>query len=507
MAATELDVAIIGAGISGIGMAVHLQKNCPDRSFALIEARSQLGGTWDLFRYPGIRSDSDMHTLGFIFEPWRERKAIADGPSILAYLNRIADERGIRQHIRFGQKLVAANWSSQDARWTLDIAHGDGSTSQVTARYVYLGSGYYDYDEGHDPEFPGRETFQGRIVHPQFWPADLDYAGKRVVVIGSGATAVTLVPNMAKQAAHVTMLQRTPTWYFIRPAQDRIANALRAVLPDSWAYALVRFKNVRMQKFFFNRARSQPDKVGAFLKDKVRDALGGQMNEADFTPPYNPWDQRLCLVPDADMFTAMREGKAEIVTDRIERFDETGILLASGRHIEADVIVTATGLKLAVAGKAAFAVDGERVDWHRHFYYKGSMFSNVPNLSVVFGYLNASWTLKADIIAEYSCRVLNHMRATGSDIAVPLLSDTQAKAAETVFDFSSGYVQRALSYLPQNGTAEPWRLNQDYLHDRELLRSAPIEDGVLRFARAGEISIRQNGTAAADPVAEAIAAE
>jgi cation diffusion facilitator CzcD-associated flavoprotein CzcO len=446
-----------------------------------------------------------MHTLGFVFEPWRERKAIADGPSILAYLNRIADERGIREHIRFGQKLVHASWSSADARWTLDIEHGDGARSQITANYLYMGSGYYDYDQGYDPEFPGRETFKGQIIHPQFWPQNLDYKGKRVVVIGSGATAVTLVPNMAKEAAHVTMLQRTPTWYFIRPAKDRVANFLRTIMPDTWAYALVRFKNVRLQNWLFNRARNEPDKVGTFLKDKVRDALGGSMNEADYTPPYGPWEQRLCLVPDSDMFSAIRDGKAEVVTDHIERFDETGILLKSGRHIDADVIVTATGLKLAVAGKAGFSVDGAPIDWHRHFYYKGTMFSNVPNLSLVFGYLNASWTLKADIVSEYTCRILNHMRDTGQQIAVPTLSDEEAKAAEVVFDFSSGYVQRALDYLPQNGLNDPWRLNQNYLHDRQLLRNGPIEDGVLRFARAGDITIRQN--AAAEPEPEAIAAE
>lgn len=493
MAEADLDVAIIGAGISGIGMAAHMQQRCPERSFALFERRANLGGTWDLFRYPGIRSDSDMHTLGFVFEPWKEQKAIADGPNILAYLNRIADERGIRQHIRFNSKLVAASWSSAEARWTLTIEGTDGTTSTATARYIYMGAGYYDYDGGHDPEFAGRDSFKGQIIHPQFWPADLDYRDKKVVVIGSGATAVTLVPSMANSGAgHVTMLQRTPTYYFIRPAEDALANFMRRIMPERWAYAITRFRNVHLQNIGFKRARSRPEKVAQTLKDKVREGLGGEMNEADFTPPYNPWEQRLCLVPDNDLFDAIREGRASVVTDHIERFTPTGIALTSGRHIDADIIVTATGLKLTMAGKAAFTVDGEAIDWHRHFYYKGCMFSNVPNLSVVFGYLNASWTLKADIVAAYTCRILNQLAAVKADFVVPDLSDEDAKAAEVVFDFSSGYVQRALDYLPQNGARDPWRLNQDYLHDKQLLLNGVILDGVLNAARAGDRTIRQN---------------
>lgn len=500
----DVDVMIVGAGISGIGMAVHLRQQSPDRSFALLERRANLGGTWDLFRYPGIRSDSDMHTLGFVFEPWTHEKSIADGPSILDYLNRIADERDIRRHIRFDHKLVDAAWSSTGARWTLTVEHGDGSRTTMTARYLYMGSGYYDYDQGYDPDFPGRAEFEGRIVHPQFWPADLDYSGKKVVVIGSGATAVTLVPSLTEAgspgcgAAHVTMLQRTPTWYFIRPAKDAMANRLRRIMPESWAYALTRFKNVRLQNFAFKMARRNPQKVADNLLGKIRDHLGPKMNEADFTPPYNPWEQRLCLVPDGDFFNALKDGTASIVTDHIERFTPTGIQLASGRHLDADIIVTATGLKLAVAGKARFMVDGQPIDWHRHFYYKGCMFSNVPNLSVVFGYLNASWTLKADIVSAFTCRVLNHMTATGTDIAVPMLSPADAKAAEVVFDFSSGYVQRALDYLPQNGVADPWRLNQDYLADKPKFLKGAIDDGVLRFAKAGSMTIEQVTVAEAE---------
>lgn len=507
-APVDVDVAIVGAGISGIGMAVHLQMHCPDRSFALFERRESLGGTWDLFRYPGIRSDSDMHTLGFVFEPWTEQKAIADGPNILAYLKRIVTERGLDRHIRLSQKIVAAAWDSGDARWTLTIEQPDGSRTSATARYLYMGAGYYDYDDPYNPAFPGREDFGGQVIHPQFWPETIDYAGKRVVVIGSGATAVTLVPNMARDsqqsgaAAHVTMLQRTPTWYFIRPAEDGLANFLRRILPTSWAYRLTRFKNVRLQNFAFKYARKRPDKVGKKLLDLVRKDLGEAMNEADFTPPYNPWEQRLCLVPDSDLFMAMNAGRASIVTDHIDRFTQNGVLLKSGRELPADIIVTATGLKLAVAGKIAFTVDGEAIDWHRHFYYKGCMFSNIPNMSIVFGYLNASWTLKADIVAAYTCRLLNHMAATGADIALPELSDADAKAAEVVFDFSSGYVQRALDYLPQNGLADPWRLNQDYLHDRGILLKGPIEDGTLRLAPAGTVRAHQN-----IPTAQAVAAE
>jgi cation diffusion facilitator CzcD-associated flavoprotein CzcO len=507
MSERDVDVAIIGAGLSGIGMAVHLQKDCPDRSYTILERRENLGGTWDLFRYPGIRSDSDMHTLGFVFEPWREQKAIADGPNILGYLNRIADERGVRKHIQFDSKVVAARWSSDTARWTIEIEHSDGSSAVVTARYVYMGAGYYDYDAGYDPEFAGRESFKGQIVHPQFWPENLDYKGKRIVVIGSGATAVTLLPNLARGGAeHVTMLQRTPTYYAIRPAEDGLANFMRKVMPDTWAYGITRFKNVRMQKFFFNRARTRPEKVSEFLLGKVREELGDSMNEADFTPPYGPWDQRLCLVPDGDMFKEIKAGRAEVVTDHIERFTENGIQLKSGKHLDADIIITATGLKLAVAGKVAFSVDGQPIDWHQHFYYKGCMFSNLPNLSIVFGYLNASWTLKADIVSTYTCRVLNHMKQTGNDIAVPVLSDADARAADVVFDFSSGYVQRALNYLPRNGTTEPWRLNQDYLHDKQILLHAPVEDGVLQLSKAGRAPIQQN-TPVAPAVPEAIAAE
>ncbi len=484
VAPVDQDVLIVGAGISGIGMAAHLQQYSPDRSFALVERRANLGGTWDLFRYPGIRSDSDMHTLGFVFEPWKHEKTIADGPAILEYLNRIVDERGIRERIRFNRKVVGADWDSAAARWTVTLEDDRGERSTTTARWLYLGAGYYDYDEPFDANFTGREDFRGQIIHPQFWPENLDYTGKKVVVIGSGATAVTIVPSMADKAAHVTMLQRTPTWYFIRPAKDGFANFLRKVLPEKLAYRITRFKNVKLQDIGFRRAREKPEKVKDFLTKKLKDALGDRYDEQAFTPPYNPWDQRLCLVPDADFFNAMKADKASVVTDHIERFDATGIQLKSGRHLDADIIVTATGLKLAVAGKIPVRVDGAPIDWSEHFYYKACMFSNVPNFSAVFGYLNASWTLRADIVAEYVCRVLNHMQATGTHVATPALADPATLTEENIFDFSSGYIQRSLHIMPKNADKLPWRLNQNYVQDRIDMKTGAIDDGVLTFGNA-----------------------
>lgn len=480
----DQDVLIVGAGISGIGMAVHLQQHSPDRSFALVERRANLGGTWDLFRYPGIRSDSDMHTLGFVFEPWKHEKTIADGPAILEYLNRIVDERHIRERIRFNRKVVGADWDSAAARWTVTMEDDKGAVTTTTARWLYLGSGYYDYDEPFDAQFAGREDFQGQIIHPQFWPKDLDYAGKKIVVIGSGATAVTIVPAMTDKAAHVTMLQRTPTWYFIRPAKDGFANFLRKVLPEELAYRITRFKNVKLQDISFRRAREKPQKVKDFLTKKLKAALGDRYDATAFTPPYNPWEQRLCLVPDADFFEAMKADKASVVTDHIERFDATGVQLKSGKHLDADIIVTATGLKLAVAGKIPVRVDGDPVDWSEHFYYKACMFSNVPNFSAVFGYLNASWTLRADIVAEYVCRVLNHMQTTDTDAATPVLADPSTLNEENIFDFSSGYIQRSLHIMPKNADALPWRLSQNYVQDRIDMRSGAIADGVLAFTVA-----------------------
>lgn len=479
---TDFDVLIVGAGISGIGMAVHLREKCPGKSFAVLERRDDLGGTWDLFRYPGIRSDSDMHTLGFEFEPWTHEKSIADGPAILDYLNRIVDERGVRSHIQFGSKVLAADFDHGAARWNLTVEEAGGGRRSISGNFLFLGSGYYDYDQPYDAQFTGREDFAGTIIHPQFWPETLDYRGKNVVVIGSGATAATIVPAIsADGAGHVTMLQRTPTWFATRPAKDRFANTLRKFLPETWAYAITRFKNIRMQDFVFKMARNKPDKVKAALTKQAMDHLGDKYDPVAFTPPYNPWEQRLCLIPDADLFEAMKADKASIVTDHIERFDATGIVLKSGRHLDADVIVTATGLSMTVAGKIELSVDGEPVRFNERFYYNNCMFSNVPNLAGVFGYLNASWTLRVDLVANYITRLLRHMDAIGSPIATPVLVPGTKLDEDNIFDFSSGYIQRGMHLMPKSAKTLPWRLNQEYIRDRKDMQSAPIADGVLKF--------------------------
>lgn len=482
----DFDVLIVGAGISGIGMAAHLAMKAPHHNYAIVERRDNLGGTWDLFRYPGVRSDSDMHTLGFDFEPWRHEKSIADAPAILDYLDQIVDERGIRQHVRFGHKVISADFRHDEARWHVEIEMADGSHTRMTANFLYLGAGYYDYDEPYDPGFDFG-AFEGRVIHPQFWPNDLDYAGKRVVVIGSGATAVTIVPSMADKAAHVTMLQRTPTWMFSRPAKDWVANALRKVLPDRLAYRITRFKNIKMQDISFKMARDKPQKVKDALHKKIEEALGPGYDKASFTPPYNPWEQRLCLVPDQDLFEAMKTGKASVVTGQIAKFEQGGVRLADDQFLPADIVVTATGLKLAVAGKIAISVDGAPVEFHQRFYYKGCMFSNLPNLAVVFGYLNASWTLRADINSDYVCRVLEHMRRTGTTIATPVLTPEGEAAIveDDVFDFSSGYIQRGKHIMPRNSVSYPWRLNQEYIVDRKRMKTDPLTDGILTFTKAG----------------------
>lgn len=482
---TPLDVIIVGAGISGIGMAAHLKEKCPQRSFVMLDRRVRLGGTWDLFRYPGVRSDSDMYTLGFAFAPWRDDQSIADGDTILSYLDRVVDERGIRQHIRFGQEVITANWDSRAALWTIGLANGE----QVTGRFLFLGSGYYDYDNPHDAQIAGLERFGGTVVHPQFWPEGLDTTGKRIVVIGSGATAVTLVPALAENAAHVTMLQRTPTWYLNRPKHDRLANLLRRILPEKWAYALVRERNTRLQDFLFTRSRTKPQEVGEFLTGQLKKELGDAYNESDFTPPYGPWEQRLCLVPDGDMFQSLREGKASVVTGQIATVDEGGILLEGGQRIHADVIVTATGLMLAVAGKITVSLDGAPVNFAEHFYYRNCMFSNVPNLVALFGYLNAGWTLRVDIVADWLCRLFNHMDANGLDVATPVLDQDHNLIDERPFEaFSSGYLQRSKALIPRSATTAPWRISMNYRTDRREMHEAPLEDGVMRFDRVGALT-------------------
>lgn len=489
LTACDHDVLIVGAGISGIGMAAHLEMMCPHRSYAVVERRADLGGTWDLFRYPGIRSDSDMHTLGFKFEPWKHEKSIADGPSILEYLNRIVDERGIRDKITYNTTVVSADWRSDEAYWHVTLDR-DGKRETITANWLYLGTGYYDYDDPYDAGFD-LSQFEGQVIHPQFWPKDLDYTGKRVVVVGSGATAVTIVPAMSDKAAKVTMLQRTPTWMFSRPAKDGIANFLRKWLPEETAYRITRWKNVLLQDVAFKRARSAPDKVKEVLHKRIQDALGDRYDAATWTPPYNPWEQRLCLVPDSDLFEAIKKDKAEVVTGHIAAFEKDAVLLKDGRRLPADIIVTATGLKLAVAGKIAVSQDGAPVDFSQRFYYKGCMFSNLPNFAVVFGYLNASWTLRADLNSEFVCKVLNHMEAIGANVADPVLPENHGLVEEDLFDFSSGYIQRGKHIMPKSAVDLPWRLNQDYRFDRKALETAPVDDGVLKFDRVDALAVRQ----------------
>lgn len=471
----QFEVIVIGAGLSGIGASWHLATECPDLTHVILEARDDLGGTWDLFRYPGIRSDSDMHTLGFRFKPWRQARAISDGGSILSYLRETAAEKGIAERIRYGHRAVAAAWSSSDAAWTLTVDRGVGEQSVFRANFLYVCAGYYDYDQGHAPSFPGAARFAGRIVHPQFWPDDLDTAGKRIVVIGSGATAVTLVPELAKTASHVTMLQRSPTYIVARPGEDAIANALRRVLPDRLAYRMTRWKNVLLGQFFYRQMRRHPNAAKTRLIGWVRDRLGDAADvERHFTPRYDPWDQRLCLVPDGDLFDAITDGRAGVVTDTIETFTEDGIRLASGETLPADIVVTATGLKLKMLGGIALTVDGHAADPAKALTYKGMMFSDIPNLAIAFGYTNASWTLKADLTSAYVCRLLRHMRATGAVQATPRIG--AAVEQEAFLDFTSGYVQRAKDILPQQGTRAPWRLDQNYLKDVWTLRYGPIDD-------------------------------
>lgn len=483
----HFDVVVVGAGISGIDAGYHLQTMCPDRTYVILEGRADIGGTWDLFRYPGVRSDSDMHTLGFGFKPWKQQKAIADGPAIMAYLRETVAEHGIGRHIRFNHLATRAEWSTEHGYWTVIADRpGVGAPATFTCNYLFMCSGYYSYKQGYTPEFAGRERFRGQIVHPQEWPDDLDHRGKRVVVIGSGATAVTLVPAMADEAAHITMVQRSPTYVVARPGEDAIANRLRRLLPDHVAYRLTRAKNVFLQQLVYRRTRTQPDKVKAKLLDLVRQQLGAEYDVAThFTPSYNPWDQRLCLVPDGDLFAAIRSGKASVVTGQIAAFTEDGVELESGERVDADIIVTATGLQLVTLGEMDFVVDGDPVDFAGTLTYKGLAYSDVPNLASTFGYINASWTLRADLVCEYVCRLLNHMRDTATVQCTPRPrpSDRAMPRRPYIADFSSGYIQRVIHLLPQQGDREPWLHVQNYPRDKKRLRKSPIDDGVMRFTK------------------------
>ncbi|ACR32068.1 flavin-containing monooxygenase [Burkholderia glumae] len=511
-AATDFDVLIVGAGLSGIGAAHHLRQRCPWASFAILESRATLGGTWDLFRYPGVRSDSDMFTLGYSFRPWHSDQAIAEGGTILDYIRDTAREADIERTIRFHHRVTAANWDSATARWQVEVLRGDGTDGQprqalrFTCRFLYMCSGYYDYEQGHAPSWPGMESFRGRIVHPQHWPRDLDYAGKRVVVIGSGATAVTLVPSMAREAAHVTMLQRSPTYIVSMPARDKLAARLRRWLPAGLAHRLVRVRNVLLTMSVYRFARRRPEAAKRFILRAASRQLGPEFDVAKhLTPRYAPWDQRLCLVPNGDLFKAIRAGDASIATDEIERFTPEGLLLKSGRTLEADLVVSATGLKVRMLGGATLSVDGCPVEFGEAVSYKGMMASGVPNLATSFGYINASWTLKAELIALYVCRLLNHMRAHGYDSCTPTLDDAAMPLAPAV-ELSSGYIQRAAALLPKQGPRNPWKSHQNYARDLALLRFGSLVDGAMRFARrpaqAGQAAAPAERHAASEPAYE-----
>jgi monooxygenase len=479
----HVNVLIVGAGLAGIGAAVHLRQNCPEKSYAILEARDSIGGTWDLFRYPGIRSDSDMFTLGYSFKPWLGEKSIADGESILEYIKETAQEYGVEDKIRFRHKVVAAEWSSAEARWTVR-AERDGEPVELTCDWLYGCTGYYRYDEGFSPKFQGSERFEGQIVHPQHWPEDLDYEGKRVVVIGSGATAMTLVPALAERAAQVTMLQRSPTYVVSRPAVDPLAQRLRRLLPEKLAYAAVRWKNVLVLHGSYTLFRRWPNFSKRILRKRLEPLLpAGYDIDTHFKPRYNPWDERLCAVPDADLFKALRTGRAEIVTDRIETFTEKGLRLQSGKELEADIIVTATGLNMLVLGGMQILVDGKEKQMSETVGYKGMMFSGIPNMCLALGYTNASFTLKVDLVADYICRLLKHMDAHGYRSATPKAPDPSVEL-EPFIDLKSGYVLRSIDKLPKQATTRPWCLHQNYAQDIRLLRKGPIDDEI-DFSRAG----------------------
>ena len=478
----HVDVLVVGAGLSGIGAGYYLQTKCPQKTFTILEGRHALGGTWDLFRYPGVRSDSDMYTLGYQFRPWPGAQSIADGPSILEYVRDTAKVYGIDKKIRFNHRLRKASWSSDDKQWSVEAVSPNGRLFNMTCKFIYLCTGYYDYESGYTPEFEGIENYEGKVVHPQKWPHDLDYDGARVVVIGSGATAVTLVPAMAEKAAHVTMLQRSPTYIVNLPSRDKIAMWLKKHLPEKTAYGITRWKNVFISLGFYGLARVNPSFFKNMVAKGVRNQLGPEYDLKHFTPSYNPWDQRLCLVPDADLFNSIRAGKASVVTDHIDRFTQRGIRLKSGKEIEADIIVTATGLKMKLMAGLELVVDGSTVDLSKTMAYKGMMYSDIPNLASAFGYTNASWTLKCDLTGEYVCRLINNMDSHGYAQCTPRRNDLSV-TDEPVLTFTSGYVQRALPTLPRQGSKKPWRLKQNYALDLLGVRYSSIEDGTMEFRR------------------------
>lgn len=481
----HFDVVIVGAGLSGIGAACHLRHKCPDKTFVLLEGRKTTGGTWDLFRYPGVRSDSDMHTLGYSFKPWLGAKAIADGPSILDYVREAAVENDIDQHVRFEHKVTSAAWSTSDARWTVQALQTSGGEAVTfTCNMLFMCGGYYNYDKGYTPEFEGMDDFTGQLVHPQEWPENLDYADKKVVVIGSGATAMTLVPAMAHSGAEqITMVQRSPTYVVSMPDQDAIANFLRKILPDRIAYALTRWKNINLQRYFYERMRAAPQKAKTQLLNMIRKHLSDDYVDQHFSPSYNPWDQRLCLIPNADLFKAIHKNKASIVTSQIDRFTAKGLKLKSGEELPADIVVTATGLNLTVLSGVTFSLDGRQVHLPDTFAYKGMMYSDIPNMVQTFGYVNASWTLRADLTAEYFCRLVKRMDELGMRQCTPKLSESEAgmQTRDWIDTFNPGYMKRSMHLFPKQGAHEPWINTQSYKLDKKMIRGAPLEDGALQF--------------------------
>ena len=478
-AAEILDVIIIGAGLSGIGAAYHLQERCRKKTYAILEAREQMGGTWDLFKYPGIRSDSDMYTLGFSFNPWKDPKAIADGPAILQYIKDTASKFGIDKHIRYNHKAVKANWNEEDSVWEI-TADNNSRSLLLRSRFLFVCSGYYDYDQGYDPLREAASVFQGKVIHPQQWPEDLDYTHKKVVVIGSGATAVTLVPEMARKAAKVTMLQRSPTYILNLPREDKIANRLKSTLPATWAHSLARWKNILFSLGIYKASRKWPGKIRNFIQNQVRKQLGEHYDMKHFSPKYDPWDQRLCLVPDNDLFRSIREGKAEMVTDTISEFLPNGIALDSGNILEADIIVTATGLKIKLMGGMELSVQGRKIDTSALHVYRGVMFSDILNMAIAVGYTNASWTLKCDLNGQYVARLLNYMDKYGYRTCTPRF-DRERYTSEPLLDFDAGYIKRALNVLPKQGSEHPWKIYQNYLKDMWTLKYSKLTDSSLEF--------------------------
>jgi len=486
----HIDILIVGAGISGIGLAVHLSKHCPQRQFDIIERRESFGGTWDFFKYPGIRSDSDMSTFGFNFKPWQKANVLADGASIKGYLLEVLDEYKLKEKIHFQHRVLAANYDSTQKKWVVEIEDENQKKQTWIANFVLGCTGYYNYDQGFQPNFPNQQAFKGQLIHPQFWPADLQYAGKKVVIIGSGATAITLVPALAKGGAeHVTMLQRSPTYIASVPSIDFVYDKMRKVLPEDLAYKLTRARNIGMQRGIYALAQKQPKLLRKLLLKSIEMQLKGKVDMKHFTPSYNPWDQRLCVVPDGDLFKILRSGQASIETDQIEQFTEKGILLKSGQHLDADIIVSATGLEIQILGGIKATLDGKPMDTSKHMLYQGIMVSDVPNMAMIIGYINASWTLKVDIAAEYICRLINYMDKNGYDEVIAQGDQTELMEDTVMGSLSSGYIARAVDVMPKQGKHAPWNVTNNYLADRKILKNARFDDGVLKFEKRTKQSL------------------